>query len=302
MSWDFSHDGPNQKFGWRPRKGGQWHYGRDYGTQGKDKVPLGVPKYCDGWVCHVVENNKIDGLGNQVVLIKPNGKEMVRFGHISSGTTSHLKNGQIMQTGDWIGNIGGVGYEEDSFAPHIHVEHGFNPKYEMVQTEHDGKQYQYKQWYCGDHKIEDYKDPNEKALPFSELEELTNMAFNSREAILSGNGRPVKMSKISPVDLVKQNPEDSSFSTWFKTSWFGRLLYSDETKKPLKESENSLPSERTGPIIHRKIPSSTNKDKTLQQNQTASVLHSYGQKIKDFSQTNSATDALVHNHNEIKER
>ncbi len=255
MSWDFSHDGVNQQFGRRPRNGGEWHYGRDYGTRGKKDVPLGVPKYCDGWICHVIENNKIDGLGNQVVLISPDGSEMVRFGHVATGSMKHLKTGQIVNHGDWIGNIGGVGYTENSFQPHIHVEHGINPRYELVQTKHNGKYYQHYTWFCGEHTIEDYRDPQAGALPFEELEELTNMAFQSRELTLSGRGKPPKMASSMPVDIVKQ---ENSFIEWFRSSWIGRLFFSDnEQEEPQNESEP-----RTGPIIHRKTPVQTEAQTT----------------------------------------
>ena len=253
MSWDFSGDGANQQFGWRQRNGGEWHYGRDYGTKGKTKVPLGVPKYCDGWICHIIENNKVDGLGNQVVLISPDGKELVRFGHIETGTMNHLKTGQILNHGDWIGNISGVGYTETSFQPHIHVEHGFNPKYELVQIEHNKKQYRIYQWFCGEHTIQDYKDPQEGALPFEELEELTDLAFQSREAVLSGKKRNVNMSDVLPCDLVKKSEEsESSFSSWFKSTWIGSLFYSDDEKK--EEESLKEPTKREGPVIHRKSP------------------------------------------------
>ena len=250
MSWDFSHEGENQQFGRRPRNGGEWHYGRDYGTRGKKDVPLGVPKYCDGWICHVIENNKVDGLGNQVILISPDGKEMVRFGHIETGTISHLKTGQILHHGDWIGNIGGVGYTENSFQPHIHIEHGVNPKYELVQTKHNNKYYQHYTWYCGEHTIEDYRDPQAAALPFEELEELTNMAFQSREQVLSGRANAPQMSREMPADIVKK---ENSFSAWFRSTWIGSLFYSDdEENKPQEQPET-----QTGPIIHRKMPVQT---------------------------------------------
>ena len=275
MSWDFSGDGPNQQFGKRPRNGGEWHYGRDYGTKGKEDVPLGVPKYCDGWICHVLENNKIDGLGNQVVLIHPDGTEMVRFGHIETGTMNHLKTGQIMNYGDWIGNVGGVGYTEHSFQLHIHVEHGINPSYELVQTKHNNKYYRHYQWVCGEQMITDYRDPNEKALPFSELEELTDMAFKSREAILNGRGRKVQMSGVMPVDLVKKDREESSFSAWFRSTWIGSLFYSDDKD----EEENDYPSqqERTGPIIHRKPPVSTEQSASSVNEGMIDVLSRSGQ-------------------------
>ncbi len=255
MQWDFSHNGPNQQFGRRPRNGGEWHLGRDYGTKGKLKVPLGVPAYCQGWICYPVLNNKVDGHGNQVVLIHPNGKEMVRFVHIETGTLSHLKAGQIMQTGDWIGNIGGVGNQENSYQPHIHVEHGFNPKYELAEVKSGKKVYRGKMWFCGDHTIDDYQDPNLKALPFSELETLTNMAYQSRAEIQAGRGRKVKISSV-PLSklLAKESDKEAntfSFKEWFKSTWIGRLFYAEG------DGKEAQPAKRTGPIIHRKTPISS---------------------------------------------
>ncbi|MBQ8250430.1 MAG: hypothetical protein IJY92_00780 [Alphaproteobacteria bacterium] len=234
MGLIFSHNGSQQRFGRRTRNGGEWHFGRDYGTQGKRDVPLGVPKYCDGWTCYVMPTNKTDGIGNQIVLISPNGQEMVRFGHVASGTFGHLKSGQIVRTGDWLGNIGGVGTSENSFKPHIHVEHGFNPKFGPVKLplgkDKNGQQryYFYDQWYCGDHKIDDYRDPNLGALPYSELEELTDMAARSREAILSGRGRSPQMSSQNPAELANHGARSGGFVSWFKSTWLGRLFYGDE--------------------------------------------------------------------------
>ena len=259
MHWDFSHNGPWQKFGWRDRKGGEWHLGRDYGTKGKLDVPLGVPKYCNGWICYPVLNNKIDGMGNQVIFISPDGKEMVRFGHIETGTISHLKNGQILKTGDWIGNIAGVGKTESSYQPHIHVEHGLNPKYELIEMHVGKKSYRYKGWYCGEHTIKDYRDPNLGALPFSELEELTNMAFHSREAVLSGQKKEVKMADKMPLLTTDEsNKEEGGFISWFKTTWIGRLFFDDDAQEKNKEKE------RTGPIIHRKTLVPTSYNSSLQ--------------------------------------
>ncbi len=280
MTWDFSHNGPNQQFGWRPRRGGEWHYGRDYGTQGKSDVPLGVPSYCDGWVCQIVENNKIDGLGNQVLLFSPDGREMVRFAHIETGTMKHLKTGQILRTGDWIGNIAGTGNSENSYQPHIHVEHGRNPKYELIQIEHNNKMYQYRMWLCGNHEIGDYQDPNLKALPFSELEGLTDMAYQSRQIVLSGRQRAVKMSRYYPKDLVKIRPQKSvSFIKWFKSTWLGRIFFSDDIPSQPK---------RTGPIIHRSnIPSKMDNQKPIQQIPSSrQEINSEGVKSKNAKRKN----------------
>ena len=259
MSVTFSTDGDWQKFGWRSRNGGEWHYGRDYGTKGQKDVPLGVPKYCDGWVCHPIKNNKIDGMGNQVVLVRPDGKEFVRFAHIESGSFKHLKAGQIMHYGDWIGDIGGSGKKETSYQPHIHVEHGLYPKYELIEMKVGKKAYRYKDWYSGDQRIEDYKDPNLKALPFHELEELTTRAFQSKALVQAGKEQKIAMSKVHPTLLPSnegkgdsQPQEEGGFVAWFRSTWIGRLFYTNET------DNNHTPKERTGPIIHRKelIPTS----------------------------------------------
>ncbi len=283
MSWEFSTDGEWQKFGWRSRNGGEWHYGRDYGTKGKLNVPLGVPKYCEGWLCHVVENNKVDGLGNQVVLIKPDGKEMVRFLHIETGTLKHLKDGQIMHHGDWIGNIAGVGNQEKSYQPHIHVEHGFNPKYELCEVRSHKKVYRGKMWFCGDHQIQDYRDPNKGALPFSELESLTDLAYQSRENIQAGLAKKVQISRIHPTDLVQKEGhqqagnEEGGFVSWFRSTWIGRLFYSGEG-----ENKNQ-PKERKGPIIHRKnlvpTPRNDNKESHKGQQGVSQTLSQNGQKL-----------------------
>ena len=290
MDWEFSTDGEWQKFGWRSRNGGEWHYGRDYGTKGKLNVPLGVPKYCEGWLCHVVENNKVDGLGNQVVLIKPDGKEMVRFGHLETGTLKHLKDGQIMHHGDWIGNIGGVGNKETSYQPHIHVEHGFNPKYEMTAIKVGKKRYLSKRWYCGEQTIQDYRDPNKGALPFSELQELTDMAYQSRANVQSGKGKKVQISQIHPTDLVQKkeakNPteEDKGFVSWFRSTWVGRLFYSEE------DENKNQPKERKGPIIHRKkqVPTTTKYEKIERYKSPKGIsytLSENGQKLVKENQT-----------------
>ena len=240
MSWDFSSGGANQNFGRRPRNGGEWHYGRDYGTRGKTNVPLGVPKYCDGWTCHILKNNKFDGLGNQVVLISPNGKEMVKFAHISTGTFSHLRSGRTVHEGDWIGNIGGVGNKETSYQPHIHVEHGFNPKYRLVRVSDKPYSRSIMTWVCGDGHIKNYKDPALAVLPYRELETLTNKALKSREMTLAkqaedpfmiiGNG--LKDIGTGIVDGVKGffSWVEKDAVPWVKTSWLGSFFWGDETK------------------------------------------------------------------------
>ena len=242
MSWDFSTNQPQQGFGWRTRNGGEWHFGRDYGTRGKQNVPLGVPKYCDGWVCQVLPNNKKDGLGNQIILVSPDGKEMVRFGHVSSGSFNHLKTGQILHTGDWIGNIGGVGVGEHSFKPRIHIEHGYNPHFGLARV-NQGRDI-VNAWYCGDNKIEDYRDPNLTALPYTELEGLTDMAAQSREAILLGRGRTPEMSDKTPAQLVSGGGEkENPLVDWLKTSWLGRLFFSTESGP----SSNTAPANVENP-------------------------------------------------------
>ena len=283
MSWDFSHNGENQRFGWRPRNGGEWHYGRDYGTKGKDDVPLGVPRYCDGWICHVVENNKMDGHGNQVLLFSPDGSEMVRFSHIETGTMRHLKNGQILRTGDWLGNIAGVGNAEHSYQPHIHVEHGRNPRYNLIQIEHNNRLYRYRRWCCGDHKIGNYIDPNKGALPFSELESLTDMAYQSRQAVLGGYAPKRKTSRFSPQELVKIRPQQGfPFWDWFKSTWLGRLFFpSEETKTPT----------RTGPTIHRTSLAASDENKNTTpvrrvQNENSSALSA---RLRASSNANTRT-------------
>lgn len=291
MSWDFSTDGEWQKFGWRSRNGGEWHYGRDYGTKGKMNVPLGVPKYCEGWICHVVLNNKVDGFGNQVVLIKPDGKEMVRFLHIETGSLKHLKDGQIMHHGDWIGNIAGVGNQEKSYQPHIHVEHGFHPKYELSEVRSYKKVYRGKMWYCGDHKIQDYRDPNKGALPFSELESLTDMAYQSRAKVQAGLVKKVQISRIHPTDLVQkegaQNRADKEggVALWFRSTWLGRLFY--EEKGETQTKNQSQNKERQGPIIYRKtvLPNQMNDSKKGHKKQQGAVqtLSQNGQKWVDKS-------------------
>lgn len=273
MSWDFSSGGANQNFGRRPRNGGEWHYGRDYGTRGKTNVPLGVPKYCDGWMCHILKNNKFDGLGNQVVLISPNGKEMVKFAHISTGTFSHLSSGQTVHEGDWIGNIGGVGNKETSYQPHIHVEHGFNPKYQLVRVSDKPYSRSVMTWVCGDGDIKNYKDPALAALPYRELETLTNKALKSRKMTLAkqaedpfmiiGNG--LKDIGTGIVDGVKGffSWVEKDAVPWVKTSWLGRLILGDEKETPIPTKE------RTGPIIHRRTsisrsaPSSNEQKKNV---------------------------------------
>ena len=258
MSWNFSHGGPQQNFGWRTRNKGEWHYGRDYGTRGRRDVPLGVPKYCDGWVCHVLPNNKKDGLGNQVVLISPDGKEMVRFAHIASGTMNHLKTGQVLRTGDWIGDVGGVGVDEYSFDPHIHVEHGINPKYaRSIAPGADDREF----WLCGEqNKIEDYRDPNHGALPYSELEGLTDMAAKSRAAVLAGRSPSRRMAGVHPTVLANKKVKPSRLSSWFKTTWFGKLFYGGNDDKNFERSRMALNTGNATPTRQVSAPQQEVKD------------------------------------------
>ena len=282
MSWDFSHGGSQQNFGWRTRNNGEWHYGRDYGTRGRRDVPLGVPKYCDGWVCHVLPNNKKDGYGNQVVLISPDGKEMVRFSHIASGTMKHLKTGQILRTGDWIGDVGGVGVNEYSFDPHIHVEHGINPKYaRSIAPGADNRLF----WLCGkENKIEDYRDPNHGALPYSELEGLTDMAAQSRAAVLAGRAPAREISGYHPTVLAnKGRSSGSSFSSWFKTTLLGRLFYKNQdndqahARMASNAPTNAQPAKPTAQPV-KKTPT------------TSMAMSSQRQKMKEAGFTDEAID------------
>lgn len=290
MSWDFSHNGPQQRFGWRTRKGGEWHFGRDYGTRGKENVPLGVPKYCDGWVCHVLPNNKKDGLGNQVILVSPDGKEMVRFGHISTGSFNHLKTGQILHTGDWIGNIGGVGVGEHSFQPHIHVEHGFNPHYGLARI-NQGRDTVHT-WYCGDNKIGDYRDPNLTALPYSELEGLTDMAARSREAILSGRGRSPQMSSQNPVELANHGARRGVFGSWFKSTWLGRLFYGDENEQEHARIVRN-PSVTSGGVLPTPSSNTTTPSYSNSASATAAGVSKTTAKQREEMRRAGFTDAAI---------
>ena len=142
-----------------------------------------------------------------------------------------------MHTGDWIGNIGGVGVGEHSFQPHIHVEHGFNPHYGLARV-NQGRDI-VSTWYCGDNKIGDYRDPNLTALPYSELEGLTDMAAKSRAAILAGRGRTPEMSDRTPAQLVSGGANENAFFSWFKTTWLGSLFSSDtSTSSPIMSPPN----------------------------------------------------------------
>ena len=74
----------------------------------------------------------------------------------------------------------------------------------------------------GDSFDDNYQDPNLKALPFSELETLTNMAYQSRAEIQAGRGRKVKISSVFLSKLLAKESDketDSfSFKEWFKST------------------------------------------------------------------------------------
>ena len=119
-------------YGWAPqlfgasRSGGKRrHAGIDLGTGGRKGVPVGCP--LSGFRVKSVSYRK--GYGNTVDLISEDGTQMMRFAHLAS-LPRHLKEGQSIQYGDWLGNVGNSG---GNYAIHLHFEYrilengNFNP-------------------------------------------------------------------------------------------------------------------------------------------------------------------------------
>lgn len=108
-------------FGWAPqrfgarRKGGRRHAGIDLGTAGRKGVPVGCP--LSGF--KVASVSRRGGYGNTVDLVSEDGKYMMRFAHLANPLPRHLKVGQKVEWGDWLGDIGSTG---GNYAIHLHFE------------------------------------------------------------------------------------------------------------------------------------------------------------------------------------
>ena len=234
-----------------------FHHGIDFGVSGRAGVPIGVPEIFDGWTCHVVHNNHRDGLGNQVILISQDGKKMAKFGHIADNSLNHLKDGQIVHTGDWIGDVGGTGLSKtgDDWRPHIHFEYGYNPKYQHVvraRNKKTGEEFDcdYHQWVFGDENNKDRVNP-ETILTQDMVERATQMAIDNKKAHLTGQAPSRGMAS---TNLKKGKGEGVSFASWFKTTWLGKLFLGSEDERNAAQATQNPNVERTqaGATIHRK--------------------------------------------------
>ena len=107
--------------GWAPqlfgarRKGGRRHAGIDLGTAGRKGVPVGCP--LSGF--RVASVSRRGGYGNTVDLVSEDGKYMMRFAHLANPLPTHLKKGQKVEYGDYLGDVGGTG---GNYAIHLHFE------------------------------------------------------------------------------------------------------------------------------------------------------------------------------------
>ncbi len=108
-------------YGWAPqlfgarRKGGRRHAGIDLGTAGQRGIPVGCP--IDGYTVASVKRRS--GYGNTVDLVSKDGKTMMRFAHLANPLPKHLKVGEEVRAGDWLGNVGNTG---GRYAIHLHFE------------------------------------------------------------------------------------------------------------------------------------------------------------------------------------
>ena len=252
-----------QDYGWRILRGEKdYHTGIDFGVSGRTGVPIGVPEIFDGWTCHKVYTNGRDGLGNQVILISPDGKKMAKFGHIANNSIDHLKDGQVVHTGDWIGDVGGtsMGQSKDEWRPHIHFEYGYNPKYQHVVRAYDTKKEvefdcDYHQWVFGDETNKDRINP-EKVLTEDMVERATQMAIDSKKAHLTGNAPKREMAS---TNLKREGGSGGSFGDWFKTTWLGRLFFGNDSQaKPAQQEEPLIHRTEAGTTIHRAGYQNTN--------------------------------------------
>lgn len=109
-------------YGWAPqlfgarRKGGRRHAGIDLGTSGRKGVPVGCP--IDGF--RVASVSRRGGYGNTVDLVSEDGTKMMRFAHLANPLPKHLKVGEPVHYGDWLGDVGNTG---GNYAIHLHFEY-----------------------------------------------------------------------------------------------------------------------------------------------------------------------------------
>ncbi len=114
----FNHALKEQKYGMR---GGKMHKGVDYGVLGRRNVHIGCP--LNGFKVRAIKQNfgRKSGYGNHIELISLDGTKMLRIAHMRYKPT-HLKVGQELKRGDFIGIVGGTGRLSRPYAPHIHFE------------------------------------------------------------------------------------------------------------------------------------------------------------------------------------
>lgn len=110
----FNYGLAGQLFGAR-RNGGRRHAGIDLGTNRRKGVPVGCP--IDGYTVASVKYRR--GYGNTVDLVSKDGKTMMRFAHLANPLPKHLKVGEEVRAGDWLGNVGNTG---GRYAIHLHFE------------------------------------------------------------------------------------------------------------------------------------------------------------------------------------
>lgn len=169
----FNHALAAQKFNARRRKKGggyRSHKGIDLGTGGRKGLPVGCP--LDGFKVESVRRRS--GYGNTVDLISFDGKTRMRFAHLANPLPKHLKVGQPVQKGDWLGDVGNTG---GKYAIHLHFEYHVNKGKGLVPVNPFGNEY---------HKFSR-----------QDFEETTKMAYASRSAVRNGTAKPVSMQDIA---------------------------------------------------------------------------------------------------------
>ncbi len=164
-------------FGWAPQKFGarrdkkRRHAGVDLGVAGKKGIPIGCP--IDGF--KVMSVKRRSGYGNTVDLISADGTKMMRFAHIADPLPKHLKVGQTIRQGDWLGDVGGTG-RKPAYKLHLHFEYRIKKGNAFVPVNPFGNKYH--------------------TFSQRDFETSTRMAYLSRKAVRLGKA-PVSYQDIA---------------------------------------------------------------------------------------------------------
>lgn len=212
-------------YGWAPqlfgakRKGGRRHAGIDLGTAGRKGVPLGCP--IDGF--RVASVKRRGGYGNTVDLISEDGTKMMRFAHLANPLPKHLKVGEPVYAGDWLGNVGNTG---GRYAVHLHFEYRVKEGNTFKPVNPFRNKYQ---TFCR-----------------QDFEESTKMAYASRKKIQSGMTLADIHAQKSHLMTQEADQKSALSSVWTldrgfnQPTWWERIAHpflGGWTKEQIKEAD-----------------------------------------------------------------